>query len=107
MLVAELLRTGGVAAHRSGNAAKSVLPARTELGGVPARDPGLRSDGDRLAGGDIGRLFINKPSGTARLFATNAGAPHFRAGEGPGIRSRGEHNLVSGRGCHGSWLSLI
>src|SRR5262249_14006670 len=87
VLVAELLRTGCAAAHRSGNAAKSVLPARTELGGGPARDPGLRRDGDRLSRGAIGRLFINKPSGTARLFATNAGAPHFRAGDGPGVRS--------------------
>ena len=78
---------GGIAARRCANAAKSVLPARTQLGGVPARDPRLRRDGDRLAGGDIGRLLTSKPSGTARLFATNAGAPHFRAGDGPGVRS--------------------
>ena len=78
-----------------------VLPADPALGPDPDDRARHRRDGDRLAGGDLGRVLGHAPGGPARLPPAPDDPPHLARGR-PGLRAgRQLGDLRGGRGARG------
>src|SRR5205814_1117245 len=75
-----------------------VFSSHPRLGGLSAGRARLDGYRDRLAGGDLRRLFTDPSGGATRLFAADAGSPHLRADDRAGLRSRDEPDTAGG-GC--------
>ena len=83
----QLFRAGRAAARRSHRDQEPVLPARAAMGADPARDPRDVRGGDRVAGGDLGRVLAH-PRGDPDGLLPAAQAPsHLRAGDRPDLRA--------------------
>ena len=65
-------------------------------------DPGHGGDGDRLAGGHLGRLLGDPAAGAARLPAADLDPPHVEADHGPDLHPARELVPAGGRGHAGA-----
>ena len=104
---AELFRPGRADPARPRGAGQSVLPAGPGLGAAAAGDPGHRGDGDRLAGGDLRRLFDHPAVHAARLPAAHDGAPHLDHRGGPDLCAAGQLGPGGGRAGPGACLQEL
>ena len=90
-LVAQLLRPGRAAPRQRratvDNPFFRLVPAWSQLPDGGARDGG---DGDRLAGGDLGRVLADPAGGAARLPAARDDPAHVRAEQRADLRARGQ-----------------
>ena len=84
-----------------------VLSPGRRLGGLSAGRARLERHRDRLAGGDHRRLLDDPPGGAARLSAADAGAPHLRAGDRPGLRAGDERHPAGGGGGDRARLPFV
>ena len=76
---------------------RPLLPVVPGLGADPDGGAGDRRDGDRLAGGDLGRLQRDPAGGAARLSAPAYDPPHLRAADRADLRAGDQRRDVRDR----------
>ena len=101
-LVAQLLRAGRAAARRSGRDQEPVLPAGAAVGAHSARDPRDLRGGDRLAGGDLGRVLADARGDPDGLLPAPQDPAHLRARRS----ARSTCRSSTGR-CSSPWSLLV
>ena len=89
----QLLRPGRLRARQSGGHQEPVLPDASTVGADADGGAGHLCHGDRLAGGDLGRLLRHAPGDPAGLRAAPADLPHVVEGDRPDLRA--VHQLVA------------
>ena len=103
----ELFRPGRAAAQPSRGGAEPVFPAGARLVRAAAGRARLDGDGDRLAGGDLGRVLADQPGGAARLSAADERAPHLRARDGSGLCPGGQQSAARRGGGDSAGVPLV
>src|SRR2546429_429530 len=86
----ELHGSGRIADEHAGGGGQSVLPHVPASPGAAHGRPGHAGRRDRLAGGDLGRLFHDAAGHTAGLSAAPVRALHIRPGFRPDLHARGQ-----------------
>ncbi|CAA9366888.1 MAG: Kup system potassium uptake protein, partial [uncultured Gemmatimonadetes bacterium] len=104
---AQLLRAGGADPARPQGGGAPVLPHGAAVGHLSPGRARYAGHGDRVAGGDLGRLLAHAAGGAARLPAAHGDRAHLGAGDGADLHPRGELGADGGVHRAGAGLPVV